>query len=195
MSSIDIFQTRISAVLLCGRGIRGSAVTVRCFITHVQLRQEFETLEGVVAQWQRLIELLDSKDRERNMVITGIPEGAEALEGATTDLDKCQKVLSKIGAEDVNPVQISRIGKQEQNRKRPLLIRLDSKNERDGVLENTKRLKDAGNAYRYIFVKDTNPSVWREWKRLRDAETTEKQKPDNQGYTIELDFRKTCVTA
>ena len=156
-----------------------------------QLRQEFETLKGVVAQQQRFIEQLDNKDRERNIVITGIPEGAEALEGATTDLDKCQKVLSKIGAEDVHPVQISCIGKQEQNRKRPLLIRLDSKNERDGVLGNTKRLKEAGNAYRYIFVKkDTHPSVRREWKRLKDAETTEKQKPENQGCEIELDFKK-----
>lgn len=156
-----------------------------------ELRQECQMLRDVVIQQQRFTEQLDAKDRERNLVITGVADCNEEFEGATTDDDKCNAVLSKISTEAVDVVYISRLGKQETGKKRPLLVRLASRETRDKILHNTKKLKGAGDAYKNIYVKkDMHPSVRREWKRLKDARAAEKVKPENQGCTIELDFRK-----
>ena len=38
--------------------------------------------------------------------------------------------------------------------------------------------------------KDVHPSVRNEWKRLRDAERTEKDRPENVGCVIRLDVRE-----
>ena len=62
---------------------------------------------------------------------------------------------------------------------------------RDTVLQNTKALKDAGGTYRHVYVKkDIHPAVRKEWRRLKDAEKSEKEKPCNQGCDIRLDTNK-----
>ena len=76
-------------------------------------------------------------------------------------------------------------------RKRPILVTLASKQTRDKITEKTKRLNDAGPLYSTVFVKkDVYPSVRNEWKRLRDAEATERAKPENTGCVIRLDTKE-----
>ena len=56
------------------------------------------------------------------------------------------------------------------------------------ALNNTKALKGAGDAFKRIYVKkDVHPSLRKEWKRLSDAETAERRKPENAGCTIRFD--------
>lgn len=67
-------------------------------------------------------------------------------------------------------------------------VTVASKKARDGVLEKASRLKDQRGAFSKICVKkDIRPAVREEWKRLRTAETIEKERPENQGCTIRLD--------
>ena len=76
-------------------------------------------------------------------------------------------------------------------RKRPLLLTKRNKDTRLRILNNSKKLKTAGENYRGIFVKkDVHPSVRREWKRLREAEAKEKERPENVGCVIRLDTRQ-----
>ena len=156
-----------------------------------QLRQECNALREVVTQQQVFMEQLDARDRQCNVLITGVPEEQDGdLESAVSDGDKCDVILQKMGVRDVQPVEISRVGRPQEGRKRPILLKVASKGVREKVLENTKALKEAGPLYKSIFVrKDTHPATRNEWKRLKDAESSEKEKPENQGCTIELDFR------
>lgn len=81
-----------------------------------------------------------------------------------------------------------RAGKNESGRVRPLIVKASSLADREQLLTNTKALKDAGPAYKKIYVrKDVHPAFRREWKRLMDAEKDEKMKPENQGCNIQLD--------
>ena len=76
-------------------------------------------------------------------------------------------------------------------RKRPLLLTIRDKDTRSRILTNAKKLKDAGDHYTGIFVKkDVHPGVRKEWKRLREAEEREKERPENVGCVIRLDTRQ-----
>ena len=158
-----------------------------------KIRAEGDELRAVVAQQQRFMEQLDSRDREKNLIITGLPE-EEAFDGAVNDQGKCRKVMEIISAATV-PLEYTRIGKPGNGRNRPILAKAPSKEQRDKILENTKSLREAGPSYRSIYVKkDVHPAIRKEWKRLRDVEAAEKAKPVNQGCTIQLDYKRREVT-
>ena len=158
-----------------------------------KIREECKELRAVVTQQQRFMEQLDSRDRECNLIITGVPE-EEAFDGAVNDIGKCRKILEVIGDTSV-PLDTTRLGKAETGRSRPILAKVPSRAARDKILENTKELRAVGPAYRRIYVKkDLHPTIRKEWKRLRDVETAEKGKPVNQGCTIRLDYKKREIT-
>ena len=99
------------------------------------------------------MEQLDSRDRDCNLIITGVPE-EEAF-----DIGKCRKILEVIGDTDV-PLDTTRLGKAEAGRNRPILAKVPSKAARDKILENTRELRAAGPAYRRIYVKkDLHPAI------------------------------------
>ena len=76
-------------------------------------------------------------------------------------------------------------------RRRPILLTVASRYERDMVLEKAKTLKSLSDVYSKIYIKkDVNPSIRNEWKRLRDAEKTEKERPENIGCNIHLNTRE-----
>ena len=59
------------------------------------------------------------------------------------------------------------------------------------MLDNANKLKTSGVMYSKIFIKkDTHPSIRAEWKRFRDAEKTEKERPENVGCNIYLNTRE-----
>ena len=159
-----------------------------------QIKELTETVAkqtGIILQHQLVLEQLDRQKRETNLVLFGIPDEQLALEGATTEDAKIQKVLGVVEA-DTDAVVRShqRLGRSVQgnNRPRPLLIRVDSKAIRDKVLDKEKKLKDLNEPYKKIYIKkDSHPEVRKEWKRLRDAEQDEKSK--NVGSNIRLDFK------
>ena len=68
---------------------------------------------------------------------------------------------------------------------------LDSKTSRDKILAKAKKLKEAGVIYDKIYMKkDVHPSVRNDWKRLRDVEKREKEKPEITGCNILLDTKE-----
>ena len=155
-----------------------------------QLRQECYDLRAVIAQQQRFTEQLDARDRECNLVVTGVPDGQESLAGMTNDMDKCKHILEIVEASDIK-IAVSRLGVFDQDSARPILVRTSCRAERDRVLEKTKKLKDAGEPFKGIYIKkDVHPSVRREWSRLREAEKAEREKPINQGCDIRFDTKR-----
>ncbi len=96
----------------------------------------------MIARQQRFLEDIDRKARECNLVLLGIPEEQESLDGATTEVAKIQKVLTTIGS-SVGVRSFRRLGKRGQ-RRRPILVTVASRKDRDAVFERAKRLKNAG---------------------------------------------------
>ena len=90
----------------------------------------------IILQHQLVLEQIDRKNRENNLVLFGIPNEQLAFDGATTDDDKIKKVFDIVEADSDAVIRSHRrLGPpdQENNRPRPLLIRLDSKAIRDKV--------------------------------------------------------------
>ena len=126
------------------------------------------------------------KARECILVLLGVPEGHESLNGATTDTAKIEKVWSTVGS-SVNVKASRRLGKV-GGRRRPILVTVASREDRDAVLDRAKQLKDAGERFNRIYVKkDIHPAVRDEWKRLKDAEKMEKE---NNGCNIYINYRE-----
>ena len=137
---------------------------------------------------QMFLESIDRKERENNIVVLGAPEDSEELEGAKNDTDKLEKIWAKLET-NVTRVSHRRLGRNVQvGRKRPILVAVRTKDNRDEVLEKSKKLKDAAGSYERVYVKkDLHPEVRKEWNRLREAERNEKIRPENQGHTIRQD--------
>lgn len=159
---------------------------------YTELKVRVDRQAEIMVKQQQFLEALDRKERESNIVILGVPDENEALDGATTDEEKIGKIWSQIGVADVGGTH-RRLGNNASSgtRRRPILFTLADKNRRSLILENASRLKTSGNNFDRIYVKkDVHPSVRREWRRLREAETTEKARPENAGCTIRLDTRE-----
>ncbi|KAG0730190.1 Craniofacial development protein 2 [Chionoecetes opilio] len=80
----------------------------------------------------------------------------------------------------------------ETNRRcRPILLMLQDETQRQYILEQAKKLKTAGEAFNKIYVKkDIHPAMRKEWKRLHDAERTEKERAGNVGCVIHFNTRE-----
>lgn len=156
-----------------------------------QLQEQINKQAVIIEKQQRFLETLDRKERETNVIITGVPDESESLEGATTEQGKVEKIWLKLETrEEVKGHR--RLGSSgEVNRRRPILVTLANKSARDSVLEKTKKLKQAGGEFQKIYVKkDVHPSIRKEWKRLYDAEKQEKERPENAGCVIRFDRRE-----
>lgn len=159
---------------------------------YAELKSRVDKQAEIMAKQQRFLEALDRKEREANVVILGVPDEQEALDGTVTDQDKIKKIWSKMGVEGV--VGTHRrlgVGGGAGTRRRPVLFTLADKTQRTCILDNANRLKTSGDNYSRIYVKkDVHPSVRNEWRRLREAETSEKARPENVGCDIRLDTRE-----
>ena len=148
----------------------------------------------IIAKQQRFLEFLDRKERECNLVLLGVPDDHEALDGATTDQDKVDKAWEATRA-TCRVTSMRRLGKAgdagQNGRRRPILVTVATREDRDAVLAVAKHLKTATDPYKKVYIKkDVHPSVREEWRRLRDAEKTERERPENVACNIYLNVRE-----
>lgn len=145
----------------------------------------------IMMKHQLFLESIDRKDREVNLIVLGVPEDGEPVDGADNDEAKLVNIWGKINETGAR-VFHKRLGKTvQQNKKRPILVRVRSKDLRDSVLEKAKVLKEATTEYKTIYIKkDVHPAVRKEWNRLKEAETLEKARPENMGSVIRFDSRE-----
>lgn len=156
-----------------------------------ELKAQVDKQADILAKQQRYLEVLDRKERENNLIVTGVPDESESLEGGTSDEDKLRNIWAKVGVnEEIQSHR--RLGERgDRNQRRAILVTVASKIVRDKILEKTRKLKDAGDEFNRIYVKkDVHPSIRKEWKRLFDAEKTEKERPENAGCVVRFDKRE-----
>lgn len=80
------------------------------------------------------------------------------------------------------------------NKRRLILVPVDSKETRDRILEKTNNLKQVGGEFSRIYIKkNVHPGIRPEWRRLREVEKREKERPENSGCWIPLYTREKKV--
>ena len=168
------------------------------------MQSQIDKQAAIIGKQQNYLEMLDRRERERNLVFLGISEDSD-LQEATTDEEKVNKLLDTIGVPRSGVLSHRRLGRVENDQTvngiggprrkiRPILVIVESKAVRDNILDKAKALKNAGDVYRRIFIKkDVHPSVRNEWQRLRNVEREEKEKPGNAGCAVYLDPKQRKV--
>ena len=131
-----------------------SAINIKVSDLQSQLNKQAE----IISKQQRFLEDIDRKERECNLVLFGVPDDNESMDGATTDEAKVRKVWEAAGATS-NVRSVRRLGRRDigsdnrqGGRPRILLVTVESRQDRDAVLERAKQLKEGTDTYKKIYI-------------------------------------------
>ena len=151
--------------------------------------EKISPMEKSLANHQRYLDHVDSKKREKNVVITGVKELSDDDDDATT----VKEILDAAGCTDVAIEKVCRLGKppESPDRNRPILVITDSVSTKKMILEKKSNLKNlAEDRFKKIYIKADEPlAVQREWKRLKDVYKKEKNAPNNVGTELKIDYK------
>ena len=116
--------------------------------------EKIETLTSIVANQQRSLSKLDSAERERNIIMSGLPEGTHEFDGISLneDSDKFKAILEIIGVPSNANYEMNRIGKLNDRTKRLLKVDVTTKEHRDDILKKAKILKDQSESWSYVYL-------------------------------------------
>ena len=164
------------------------------------LKQEKEELVRLLESHQTFLESVDSKERQCNIIVTGLRENSDAF--GENDKEKVAKILENIGASvDPERVKSRRLGKLDESRemqKRTLLMSLPDKETRDDILTKAKELKkykgvEQQQISKVYLKKDVHPMWRKEKERLQKVVRDEKKKAINAGVEIKYDHKRRAV--
>ncbi|UYV78505.1 hypothetical protein LAZ67_16001805 [Cordylochernes scorpioides] len=135
-----------------------------------------------ISEFERRIEFLEMKNREKNLVFYGI-EGS----GTETSNESCVKIkrLIKDNMQIFDEIDVSKCWRLSKREKAPILVEVSEHSERMKILKNSFKLKDIN-----VFVnKDYSPSI-REQRRILISKRKELL---NKGINAKLRDNKLIV--
>ena len=142
-----------------------------------------ETLTQIVVEMQKSLNKIDNSDREKNLIISGLPEEHIQVDDDVleSDTEKVTKMFSLIGI-DGGPWNVERIGKQPTNGKtRIAKVVFPDKEKRDKAVEQSIRLKDLEDPWKKVYLnRDKHPVYRYENNRIRKKMNELRKKPEFQ---------------
>ena len=151
-------------------------------------------LTGAVAKHQEMHEEIEFQRRELNVIVTGLTESNDA----NHDSSSVTTLLAQLECGDISVVRSKRLGKIDnekpiEERRRPLVVQLQSAQDKWRMLKASPKLKEGEHFQRVFLKKDEPLHIRKEWSRLRSIVKSEKERPQNQGCTIRLDYKRKVV--
>ena len=118
--------------------------------------------------------MIDADRRVTNIVINGLPED-EMQENdieLADDKDKFKYLIHKIGINDIDAqiddFEFSRLGLPADGKKRVLKINVGTKESRDKICKETKKIKLLPAPWKHVYInKDVHPVYLKENQRIR----------------------------
>ena len=129
-------------------------------------------------QKQQIDEVNDQRSRARNVIIHGVTEAndAQRTEAKKLDEDFAKGLLRSLDIDELKFKSVNRIGMKSPEKKRPLLLIMNSEGEKDKLLQSLTKLKDKAD-YKGISVTDDYTIAERklitEWRDKAKAKNTE----------------------
>ena len=110
------------------------------------------TMERVSHEMNKHMEELEERNkRKNNVVLYNVPESTkeDPKERQSDDMVRCCDLFEgSLRVMDVKMESTVRMGKKEEGRKRPLLVKLSNENEKKSILANAKNLKGEENPWK-----------------------------------------------
>ena len=168
------------------------------FMTEIdKLRTDNETLRervtqqgNVLKQHQEFMERIDAKERGCNLIVVGMEETPDQTE--EEDEGKIQSIFNSLDTDANNIKRIKRLGIKDANKNRPILVVVDSSEERNKIVESARQ-SSSGTLRNIRVKKDAHPAVRAEWRRLFEVKEREEKKAENAGCHISIDMKKRKV--
>ena len=197
-TSIQEIQTTINQQM--------GALQTKVQVLENELKKEVaknEQLTSVVVTMQKSLNMIDADKRVTNLMINGLPE--EEMQDdeervLNDDAAKMKYLFHCIGINDID-VQIdgfeySRIGTVVEGRKRMLKINVGSKETRDKICKESKKVKLLPAPWKHIYInKDVHPVYLKENQRIRKKMQELKKIPgyEHESGRVKLDNGKLMV--
>ena len=134
-----------------------------------------ETLTSAVVSMQKCLNQIDVEKRVTNLMISGLPE-EEMITAENTNLaddkEKLKTLLHNIGINDmdaeIDTFEYTRIGVANERKRRLLKVNVGSKDTRDKICVETKKIKLLPAPWKSIYInKDVHPVYLKENQRVR----------------------------
>ena len=146
-------------------------------------KEKNETLTHIVVEMQKSLNKIDNNDREKNLMISGLPEENIQVDDELLESDtaKVTKLFSLIEI-DGGPWNVERIGKPPTNGKtRIAKVVFPDREKRDEAAEQSIRLKDLNEPWKKVYLNRDKHAVYRhENNRLRKKMNDLRKKPEFQ---------------
>ena len=144
---------------------------------------------------QKSLNHLDNEERSRNLIINGLPEADIYLDddpedSLTNDEIKICHILDVMECKYFNQdmiksLEIKRLGKQREGYNRTIKITCATKADRDEFVKNSKKLKEATDVFKKVYIKkDEHPVYVAENTRLRKHFKQLKDLDENKGKRV-----------
>lgn len=174
---VDKIETKID------KEITGMKTRIEVLETEVTAQKEKnDVLSGIVVEMQKALNKVDTEEREKNIMVSGMSETDIVLNEVTlsNDNEKLHKLFELIGA-DFNPTETLRLGTQKPGKNRVIKVVLEDKNTRNDVTKKASKLKDLEEPWKKIYVnRDEHPVYRSENNRLRKKMNDFRKKPEFQ---------------
>ena len=129
-------------------------------------------------QNQQINEVNDQRTRARNIIIHGVDEDADADKTQTKKKDEefVNSLLQSMTVNDLAFKSVNRIGIKNADKKRPMLVLMNSEADKDRIIQNLTKLKGQEN-YKGVSVTEDYTVAERkmltEWREKAKAKNTE----------------------
>ena len=168
------------------RGTEGKQLEeVKMEFINEGLREIWKEKETEIRMFEKIdatIEQMEKVQRKKNVVIYNLPESEEeqARDRYKEDEIACRKIFEVMEMENIEQKQLIRLGKREEYKIRPVLVKLKDEEAAKEVLVRAKRLRFS-EQYAGVFIskdlsraeREREKNLRKELKELRENETEE----------------------
>ena len=151
--------------------------------TNEGLKEIWKEKESEIRMFEKIdarIEQMEKVQRKKNLVVYNLPESEEeqARDRYQEDEIACRKIFEVMEMENIQQKQLIRLGKREEYKIRPVLVKLKDEEAAKEVLVRAKRLRFS-EQYSGVFISkdlsraEREKNLRKELKELRENETEE----------------------
>lgn len=151
-----------------------------------EIKKTREGEEKKVEEISMKIEELEKERRKKNLLIFNLEESNADEPGKRyqDDMAKCTKIFThELEIQDLLVEKLIRMGKKQENRRRPLLVKLGSETDRNTILSQARKMRNSVEFERVYLAKDLT-EVERETDRKLREELREKRDKEEGKFMI-----------
>lgn len=158
--------------------------------------ENIATLKSTIANQQKSLNTIDSNERVKNLIISGLNE-EDIIEGDDvykSDEEKVAALFRVIGTTLPNNCTLTRLGKRNDRYARIIKLNVQNRLNRDNILKKTRDLKNANDIWKSVYLKkDLHPAIIHENRRIHKKLNILKSLDENKEKDVRLERGKLKV--